>query len=147
MGAFVLPVQHPVIDGLVVTRIRQELLLQGWQDGLTVQRELPEVHTRRMATVRNDGGPAEGSRLRQRYGVNVWADYSLDAEKMARAAMAGCRTLAGVGPIAATDEFSGVFEIDDEESFIVGTKALSHYFFSFRATVRGTNKTPELTVS
>lgn len=133
---FVAEVKFPVTDGTIVTAIRTALTV-SWSTGLTVQRKLPATLTNRMVTVRNDSGPQDRQSLR-RYGINVWADDSLEAEQIALDAMAGLRSLAGTGAIAAADQFSGPFEIDDDPPFTVSGESLTHFYFTFRATVRGT---------
>lgn len=135
MGAFILDVEHPITDGTIVTWLRAALT--GWS-GLTVQRKLPPTHTRRMVTVRNDSGPIEGSIARRRYGINVWADTSEDAEQLALDAMSTLRLIPGTGAVVATDQFTGPFEIEDEPAFTVAGKILTHFYFAFRVSVRGT---------
>ena len=132
-GRLVLDVLFPVADGAVVSRIRSELT--AWS-GLVVQRQRPTVMPKRLVTVRNDGGPVEDVRSLRRYGVNVWADDPLDAEKIALAAMRACR--ARMGPVVHTDQFSGPYEIPDDPAFTFAGKTLSHFYFTFRAVVRGT---------
>jgi len=134
---FIVDVKFPITDGTIVTAIRTALTT-SWSTGLTVQRKRPDTMTKRVVTVRNDSGP-QYRQAQRRYGINVWADTSVDAEQIALDAMAALRTLAGTGPITATDNFSGPFEINDDPQMTVGTENLTHYYFTFRITLRGTN--------
>lgn len=136
-------VKPPVADGAIVTAFRAGLIAAGWGSGLTVQRKLPDTLTRRMVTVRNDGGPSVRQSLR-RYGINVWADDSLDAEKIAAECSLLARKLPGTSPFVATDNFVDPIEIleagdavGDDARFTVGGKTLTHFYFPFRATLRG----------
>jgi hypothetical protein len=90
---------------------------------------------KRLVTVRNDAGPATDVRLFRRYGINVWADDSTDAENIALEAMKACR--AHMGAIVATDQFTGPLEIEDEPDYTFEGEPLIHFYFTFRATVRG----------
>ena len=90
---------------------------------------------KRLVTVRNDGGPASDVRLRRRYGINVWADNSVDAEKIALDAMKACRS--PMGAVVFTDEFTSPIEIQDEPAYTFNGAPLTHFYFTFRATVRG----------
>jgi hypothetical protein len=90
---------------------------------------------RRLVTIRNDSGPAEDVRSLRRYGINVWADDSLEAEKIALDAMKACR--ARMGPVVHADEFTGPYEVSDDPAYTVAGKTLTHFYFAFRATVRG----------
>lgn len=125
-------VLFPITDGDVASRIRSELA--AWSS-LKVQRKRPKQMPKRLITIRNDAGPATDVRLFRRYGINVWADDSTDAENIALRAMKACR--AHMGAIVATDEFSGPYEIEDEPAYTFQGEPLSHFYFTFRATVRG----------
>lgn len=125
-------VTFPVTDGLIVTTIRAAL---GSWSNLTVQRDRPETMPKRLVTVRNDGGPVNDVRAIRRYGINVWADSSLDAEKIALDAMNACRGIPS--PVKRVDEFSGPYEIQDEPRYTFNGASLTHFYFTFRATVRG----------
>ncbi len=136
------PVKFPITDKAVVDAIRVTLT-PTWSSGLLVQRKKPagttaDPNTRRMVTVRNDSGPQDLLRSQRRYGINVWADVSVDAEKIALDAMAGLRTLRGDG-IVLTDSFNGPFEIEDEPPLVVGGKPLYHFYFTCRVAVRGSH--------
>lgn len=135
MGAFIRDIRFPISDGVIVTALRVGLAVK-WAAGLFAGTKLPDTKTRRMAIVRNDSGPQDGSSSRRRYGVNIWADSSVDAENMALDAMSICRLLPG-GIITATDSFSGPFEISDDPQYSVGGKNLTHFYFTFRASVKG----------
>ena len=128
--------QVQLTDGAVVAALKTGL--SGWAP-LTVQPKLPATPARRMVTVRNESGPQEGVQSRRRYGINVWADSSVDAEKIALDAMSVLRGLPNGKPITATDQFSGPFEIEDETPYIVVGKNLTHFYFTFRLSARATN--------
>lgn len=135
-------VRPPVADGVIVTAFRAGLTAAGWGSGLKVQRKLPSPLTRRMVTIRNDGGPAGRQSLR-RYGVNVWADDSLDAEQIAGECSLIARRLPGTSPFVATSGFVDPVEIvdggeavGDDAAFAVGGVTLTHFYFPFRATLR-----------
>lgn len=95
-----------------------------------------------MTTVRDDSGPDDGPLSRRRHGVNLWGTDVAALEQRALRAMAICRSLADGKPIVATDQFSGPFEVDDQDEdrlALAGGARLFHYFFTFRVSVRGTN--------
>lgn len=112
--------------------------LASWSN-LTVARKLPAIGdmTRRMITIRNDSGPVEGVQSRRRYGINGWADSSLDAENLLLDAMAILQVCADGNPITLTDQFSGPYEIDEETPYVVGGKPLYHFYATCRISVRG----------
>lgn len=96
--------------------------------------------TRRVVTLRNDSGPQEGVQSFRRLGVNVWADNSLDAERITIDAMRLCRLLPrNVDGITSADSFSGPFEIEDDPQYTVATKDLFHFYFAFRVGVKGSD--------
>lgn len=112
--------------------------LTAWSQ-LTVDRKLSKVKTRRMITVRNDSGPVESVQSRRRYGFNVWADSSVDAENLAYDAMAVLQVAANGNPITLVDQISGPYEIDDDPQMTVGNKNLFHFYWTARVTVRATS--------
>lgn len=130
-------VEFPVTDGVIAATMRDGFAgsARAYASGVTVQKELPATKTRRMVTVRNDGGPSVDVRSRRRYGVNVFADSSVDAERLANYGMFLLRRVPGI----ATSEFSGPYEIDDDPPYSVGGKNLTHFYFTFTALVRGQN--------
>lgn len=128
-------VRFPIVVGRVLTHLRTELA--AWS-GLTVQAKVPDPMPQRLVTVRDDGGTDDGLKVLTRFGVNVWADSSTDAENIARDAMAALRTLPGTGPFKATSGFTGPVEIDDDPAYTFGNASMTHYFFSFSAVVKGT---------
>lgn len=129
----------PVTDGLIVSALRAGFASAGlsYSLGVSVARKLPSVRAARMVTVRNDSGPTESTQSRRRYGFNVWADDSADAEKLALLAMAIVSKLPDGRPITVVDSVSGPFEIDDDPQMTVGNKNLSHFYFTARISVRG----------
>jgi hypothetical protein len=135
------PYRFPITDGVIVSALRVGLTAKWGATGLTVQPKLPAatLRTRRMVTVRNDSGPQDGASSRRRYGVNVWADSSADAENIALDAMAILRLIPGGKPITATDGFSGPFEVDDDPQMTVATKNLTHFYFVFTASVKASS--------
>lgn len=136
MGAFISDVEFPISDGVVVAALRAGLIAKGWGSGLTVARKLPDTKTRRMVTVRNDSGPQDEGVSRRRYGFNFWADDSSDAENMALDGMSVLRLLPG-GIVAATDGFSGPFEVEDDPQYVVAGKNLFHQYATCRVSIRG----------
>lgn len=129
----------PITTGLVVVALKSGLAGSAFAIGLTVQPELPDAKTRRMVTVRNDGGPDDGVQSRRRYGFNVWADSSDDAENLALLCMAILRTLPDGKPVTLVDQLSGPYSIADDPPYKLAGKSLHHFFFTARFSVRGTN--------
>ena len=127
-------VRFPISDGEVVAALKAALT--GWS-GLTVQPKLPATMTKRVATVRNDSGPQELSRASRRYGINVWADSSVDAENMALDAMEGLTELADGSPFLSVGSFTGPFEIPDDPAYTFGSTSMTHFYFTFQGTVKG----------
>lgn len=132
-------VGFPITDGAILGELRTGLNA-AWGAGLSVGRKRPETMTRRVVTLRNDSGPQEGVQSFRRYGVNVWADNSLDAEKIALDAMRLCRLLPrNIESITLADSFSGPYEIEDDPAYTVADKNLFHFYFAFRVGVKGSN--------
>ena len=127
-------VRFPISDGAVVVALKGGLT--GWT-GLTVQPELPDVMTKRVVTVRNDSGPQELSRASRRYGINVWADNSVEAENLALDAMEGLTALANGSPFLSVGSFTGPFEIPDSPAYTFGSTSMTHFYFAFQGTVKG----------
>lgn len=131
----------PSSVGLVCAGFRASLIASdaSYADAVTVQPKLPDTRTLRMVTVRDDSGPDDGVQSRRRYGINVWAESSVVAESVALLLMAVARNLPDGDPITATDSFAGPFEVDDGDDppIVVGSTRLSHYYFTFRLSVRG----------
>lgn len=128
-------VRFPIVTGPIVTFLRSELA--AWAT-LTVQARRPATMPKRLVTVRDDGGPDDGTKMSTRLGINVWADDPNDAENLARDAMRALRTLPGTGSFKATSGFSGPSEVDDEPAFTFDGETLTHFFFSLSAVVKGT---------
>ena len=131
----------PITDGVIVSALRAGFASAAlsYSSGVTVARKLPDAHTARMVTVRNDSGPEESTQSRRRYGFNVWADDSVDAEKLALLAMAVLRRIPNGQPITAVDQLSGPFEVDDDPQMTVNNKNLTHFYFTARVSVRGSS--------
>lgn len=127
----------PSTDGGMVDLLRAELT--AWSDGLTVGRKRPQTMTRRVITVRNDGGPSAGKLSLRRYGVNVWADNDLtnnsgDPAKKAEELALKCMSI--LSPVVDPDSFTGPFEVEDDPAYVVNGKQLGHYYFTFGLSVR-----------
>lgn len=130
--------RFPISDGTIVTTLRDGLTT--WT-GLTVGTDVPEVKTRRMVTVRDDSGLATGRVQPRRQGINVWADSDVDALNIALDAMHICESdLPTGGIVAAAGQFTGPFRIPEDTPYtaeVAGeTKPLTHYYFTFVATVK-----------
>lgn len=144
-GRSVLEVEFPITTGLVVAGFKAALTDSDrpYASAVKVQPKLPPDGQRalRMVTVRDDSGPDDGTQTRRRQGVNVWAETSVYAEHLALFLMAAGRSLPNGRPITATDQFSGPYEVTDDATdlLIVNGVTLSHFFFTFRLTARGTN--------
>lgn len=128
----------PISDGLILARWRARLET-NWSDGLRIDSQKDgEPLARRLVTLRNDSGPQSTSMSQRRYGGNVWADDPVDAEKIALELMNESRLLPRtVGVIKRVDSFNGPFEILDDPQVTAGGALLSHYYFTFRAFVKG----------
>lgn len=146
MNMFVAPQRMQISDGLIVQTML-DWLIEEWEDGLTVSRTLPSTKTRRMVTLRDDSGTIVNRVQGKAQGVNVWADSVVDAMNLALDAMAICQaelpgSRVGNGPvvIAATREFSGPFEVEDDVPYIVEVageqKSLTHMYFTFTADTK-----------
>lgn len=127
-------VSFPVSTGTIATFLRAELT--SWTS-LIVAPKRPATMPKRFLSIRDDGGTQAGTTMVNRYGVNVWADSAVDAENIARDAMAALRGLPGTGQFKATRTFFGPVEIEDDPAFTFGTAAMAHYYFSFSAVVKG----------
>lgn len=132
---------YPPTTGKLCAVLRTALTASplAYASGVTVAPELPATKTARMVTIRDDSGPDDGVQTRRRQGVNVWASTAGDAENLALLCMAVFRKCADGAPITATDSFSGPFSIADDPKYVVGTKELTHFFFTMRVSARGTD--------
>ena len=127
-------VRFPISDGKVVSVLKAAL--SGWS-GLSGGGKLPATMTKRVFTVRNDSGPQELSRASRRYGVNVWADSSVDAENLALDAMEGLTALADGSPFLTVGSFTGPFEVNDDPAYTFESTSMTHFYFAFQGTVKG----------
>jgi hypothetical protein len=127
-------VRFPISDGKVVSVLKAAL--SGWS-GLSGGGKLPAIMTKRVFTVRNDSGPQELSRASRRYGINVWADSSVDAENLALDAMEGLTALADGSPLLSVGSFTGPFEVNDDPAYTFGSTSMTHFYFAFQGTVKG----------
>lgn len=134
-------VLFPSTTGKVCAVLRAGFVASGkdFATGVTTQPKLPATKTKRMVTVDDNSGPDDGPQTRRRQGVNVWAEDAVTAEALALLAMAILRNCADGKPITATDSFTGPYEVADDPKYVVANKELSHYFFAFRLTARGSS--------
>lgn len=132
--------RFPISTGVIVAGFTTGLAASPFSAGLIVGGKLPNVLTRRMVTVRDDGGGTVGRIQSRRQGVNVWADSPTDAEKIAFECIHIAElTIPDGSVIAATSSFVGPYQVDDDVAYVVGGKSLTHYFFSFVADVKASN--------
>ena len=135
----------PIVSGSVVAGLKTGLAgrAEAYTDDVLVQPKLPIATQRRkrMVTVRDDSGPDDGVLKRHRYGFNVWAESSVNAEKLALMCMGILRTMPDGQPITSVTELSGPFEVVDETTDIltVDGVTLYHYYFTGVVAVRGSN--------
>lgn len=126
----------PISSGSIVGALKAGLTAGGFGANLSGGTKLPTTKTARMFTVRDDSGPVQGRVQRRRQGVNVWAPDPVEAEKMALEGVRICQAvLPGSGPIVATSDFAGPFEIPEDTPYVVGGKNLTNYYFSFVCSV------------
>lgn len=130
--------RFPIVSGSILEAFRDGL--SAYSDGLSTGTKVPDTKTRRMVTVRDDGGTAAGRIQPRRQGVNVWADDPVEAEKIALEVIHIAEKVLPDGVvIAATSGFVGPLVVDDDVPYIVGGKTLTHYFVSFVADVKASN--------
>jgi len=127
-------VAFPITTGTLAVFLRTELA--SWSS-LTIAPKRPASMPKRFLSIRDDGGTQRGAQMVNRYGVNVWADSAVDAEKIARDAMTALRRLPGTGPFKSSTNFFGPTEIEDDPAFTFGGVPMSHFYFSFAAVVKG----------
>lgn len=132
-------IEFPISTGLIVSRVKSALQASSnpVSSSVTVAGRLPDEPKRaaRMVTFRDDSGPREGVLARRRYGVNVYAETAVNAEKLANLVMSILDESADA-QLPGFDSFSGPYEIQDESPVIVGGVDLANFYFTFRATVR-----------
>lgn len=126
--------RYPIISGAMLTQYRNRLA--SWTS-LVCQPTRPATMPKQLLTLRDDSGPDElGVSLRS-FGVNVWADTSLDAENLARDAAAATLAIPGSVPgLKAVRDVVGPYEIEDDPAFTFGGKPLTHFYFSFDGIVK-----------
>lgn len=135
---FIRDQRFPISTGVIVAAFQAGLA--AYSSGLTVAGKVPATPTRRMVTVRDDGGNTSGRVQSRRQGVNVWADSAVDAATIAFECIHVAELSLPTGQIiAATSGFVGPYEVDDDVPYVVGGKSLAHYFFSFVADVKASN--------
>jgi hypothetical protein len=134
-------VLFPIVTGEIAAGLRAALAAraESYCSSVLVQPKLPIAKHSRMVTVRDDGGPQDDMIQRRSFGFNVWAETSVDAEKLARMCMGILPTLADGSPIVGVSNLSGPFEVIDQgtDLYAVGTTTLSHYYFSAQIASRG----------
>jgi hypothetical protein len=69
--------------------------------------------------------------------VNLWADSSVDAENLALDTMQTLTLLADGSPFLSVGSFTGPFEIPDSPAYTFGGKSMTHFYFAFQGTVKG----------
>lgn len=132
--------RFPISTGVIVAALDTGLVAASWGTGLTVGAKVPKTKTARMVTVRDDSGAVSGRVQSRRQGINVWADSSVDAEKIALEVIHIAEMSLPTGAtIAATSGFIGPYEVDDDVPYVVGGKTLTHFFVSFIADVKASN--------
>lgn len=135
---FVYDVTFPHTDALILEAF-ETALTTDYSDGLTVQPDRPATMTRRVVTLRNDGGP-QGRQLDRGYGANLWADTLVDAMNMARVCASVARGLPGTYPFSRAFAFTDPVRIDDDPQFTAQvsgkTKSLEHVYFTFTVGVK-----------
>lgn len=127
-------VRFPPTIGDVVRGIRSEVAVRLWTD-VTVQPKLPKTKTRRMVTVRDDGGTGRNGVLPRRFGVNVWAESPVLAEALALDVVSGLRVRLKF--IDVTEPVEVLDEAD--EALTVSGKTLTHYYIAGTQVVRAVN--------
>lgn len=132
--------RFPIVTGPLVSVGRAGLIVRGWSP-VTVRARKPvgttaDPLTRRMVTIRDDGGSSSGRTQARRLGVNVWADDPVDAENMALDLVSIFQAAPNGVVVAATSEFVGPYEVPEDVPLVVGGKNLTHFYFSFRAVVK-----------
>jgi hypothetical protein len=131
---FVRDIEFPISTGPLVG-ILDAGLEDDWAEGLSTGGDIPDPKTARMVTVRDDAGPQDEVQERRRQGINVWAAPD-EVEQLARKCMHIFRVHRGGG--IHLDQFSGPFEIPDETPYVVDGIVLAHFYFTCRASVKGT---------
>lgn len=144
-GLPVLRVLFPITTGSLVSglSVALEARDESYAADVAVSRVLPSAPERvkRMVTIRDDGGPQDGTIQRHGYGFNVWAESSTKAEMLARLCMGILPTLADGAPIVRVSSLTGPFEVIDsgKDLMVVDGKTLSHYYFACQVSSRGTD--------
>lgn len=140
-----LKVLFPVVTGAVCAGLDAALgaRTEPYTEDVTVVPKLPPEgeRTARMVTVRFDGGPQDGPLQSNGFGFNVWAETSVNAEKLARMCMGVLPAIANGAPVVRVAGFTGPFEITDETTDLltVDGVTLSHFYFACQVTSRGTD--------
>lgn len=130
--------RFPIVSGTILEKLRAGLAT--YSDDLSTGTKVPEIKTRRMVTVRDDGGTAAGRIQPRRQGVNVWADDPVEAETIALEVIHIAETDLPDGQIIArTSGFIGPLMVDDDAPYIVEGNTLTQYFVSFIADVKAFN--------
>jgi len=141
----VLRILFPIVTGAIVGGLSGALEARSelYTDDVLVRPRLPEKNHRvqRMVTVRDDGGPQNGTVQRHGFGFNVWAENGVNAERLARMCMGILPTLADGAPIVRVSDMTGPFEVVDEstDKLTVDGDTLHHYYFACQVTSRGTD--------
>jgi hypothetical protein len=126
--------RFPIITGDILAAYRAGLT--AWSS-LDCAPTRPKDMPKRLLTLREDGGPDNGTGLGLwGYGVNLWADSAVDAKNIALDAAAVSLTLAGTSAIKAVRDLVGPYEVEDDPAYTFAGNLLTHFYFSFDATVK-----------
>lgn len=124
--------RYPIVSGAMLAQYR--VGLASWSSLLCG----PErAESRRALALREDGGPDSLGVAVWSYGVNVWADSTVDAKNITLDAAAVTLTIPGLVPaVKAIRDLVGPYEVEDEPAYTYGGKSLAHFYFSFDAVVK-----------
>lgn len=135
-------VRFPIVTGSLVAKLKASLAADSSPvaSGVKVAGKLPKAseRTTKMVSFRDDSGTSQVLGVR-RFGVNVYAATSVDAEKLALICMSALAQCADGNPITSVSDFFGPVEVELDETnpITVGKVALSHFYFNCTVTVRG----------
>lgn len=107
-----LPMVFPDVE-LVVTAGLRTLLLALGQDGVHVDRRIPEDRHDRMVVVNRDGGHTDGVTDHPLVRIRVWDTDADAANTLAGLVPALMTRLVGTTPITRVDQLSGPYEVPD----------------------------------
>lgn len=131
---------HSISTGPLKQVVRDALAAdpEDYRSDVLVTEALQEKKQPRMVTIRDDGGPDDTVFSMRRHGVNVWAENKVTAQMICFYVMAVLRSHSSE-LIPVIDQLSGPGRIPDNPPMVVDGVELEHYYFTFRARLRGTN--------